>query len=242
MMQNNVLDHENGDLSQPSPSGAPGAPGAVERAVGRSLEPRREAALEEVRRLVDAAQTLIRRDGRLEPRVSEIVRAAGLSNQAFYRHFRSKHELLAAVLDDGLGQLAAYLEHRMAAAGTPTDAVREWVRGMLAQASNPDAADATRPFALGRERLAEHCPAEVRESELRLTALLESAIARAAEAGELPQAQPAADAEALYHLVMGWMQARLRDGGVTPEAEASLEGFAMAGLRRAGAGAGAEGA
>jgi AcrR family transcriptional regulator len=223
-MQNNILDRENED---------PRA-GAVERAVGRSLEPRREAALGEVRRLVEAAQVLIRRDGRLEPRVSEIVRAAGLSNQAFYRHFRSKHELLAAVLDDGLTRLADYLEHRMSRAPTATEAVREWVRGMLSQASNAEAAEATRPFALGRERLAEHCPAEVRESELRLTALLQGAIARAAEAGELPRAEPAADAEALYHLVMGWMQGRLRDGAATPEAAAALESFALAGLRRAG--------
>ena len=46
-------------------------------------------------------------DGRdIDPRVSDIVaRRPGLSNQAFYRHFRGKDELLVAVLDDGRQRL-----------------------------------------------------------------------------------------------------------------------------------------
>ena len=67
----------------------------AERAM-RTLTPRYETYTAEVRRLLDAGFEVMRRTGNVNPRVSEIVRDAGLSNQAFYRHFASKDELLVA--------------------------------------------------------------------------------------------------------------------------------------------------
>ncbi|HEV2309163.1 MAG TPA: TetR/AcrR family transcriptional regulator, partial [Acidimicrobiia bacterium] len=55
----------------------------VERAVAaRTLEDRAAAYADEVRRLLEAAYTVMRRTGSLDPRVSDIVATAGLSNQA----------------------------------------------------------------------------------------------------------------------------------------------------------------
>ena len=208
-----------------------GGASAADRAIERSLARRRATYAEEVDRLVAATFQLIRKTGELEPRVSEIVSEAGLSNQAFYRHFRSKHELLVAVLDAGSQQLAGYLEHRMVQAASPLAAVRAWIRGMLQQALDPDAAEATRPFALARGRLAESFPEEVALSELRLTGPLRDAIAAGRERGVLPTADPERDAESLYHLAMGWMQSRLLERGeATEEGAARLEAFALAGL------------
>ncbi len=206
-------------------------PSAADRAVERSLAGRRAVVADEIERLVSATFGLIRRSGELEPRVSEIVHGAGLSNQAFYKHFRSKHELLVAVLDAGISQLASYLEHRMAEAAEPVEAVRAWIRGMLQQALDPEAAAATRPFALARGRLAERFPEEVALSERRLTEPLRAAIARGQADGRFPGADPAHDAEALYHLAMGWMQARLLEPRpVDAGSAARLERFALAGL------------
>ena len=199
----------------------------MDQAVERGLRERRASASDEVRRLVDAALSLIQRTGDLEPRVSEIVKQAGLHNQAFYRHFRSKHELLVAVLDQGIGLLASYLRHRMDGAGTPHERVREWLRGMLEQVLSPVAAEATRPFVLARGRLAEAYPDEVRESERQLTAPLREAL----QAGLSPD--PEREAETLYLLAMGWVQSRLLDStAVSREDAAALEAFAMAGLAR----------
>lgn len=181
---------------------------------------------------MQATLALIRERGELEPPVAAIVRRARLSNQTFYRHFRSKHELLVAVLDHGIALLADYLEARMAAAPDPVERVRAWVRGMLAQALDVRGAEATRPFALARGRLARHYPDEVARSEQRLAALARRAIAEAKAAGDLPDAEPDADAEALYHLAMGWLEARLRSGEPAERRQASrLEAFAMAGLK-----------
>jgi len=211
----------------------PESASAARRVAERSLAGRRASAEAEIRRLIAAALELIRRDGRLEPRVGEIVRGAGLSNQAFYRHFRSKRELLVAVLDEGVGLLAGYLEHRMEGAATPEQAVREWLRGILAQALDPRGAESTRPFVLGRGHLAEAFPADVAASEGRIAALVRPAIAAAVASGRWSGADPERDAEALYHLAMGWVQARLQES-VPPRLEdaRALEAFALAGLAR----------
>jgi AcrR family transcriptional regulator len=200
--------------------------------VDRALARQRDAYAAEADRLVQAALGLIRERGELEPPVAAIVRRARLSNQAFYRHFRSKHELLVAVLDHGIALLAEYLAARMAKAPSGAERVRAWLRGMLEQALHPRGAEATRPFVLARGRLARHYPEEVALSEQRLTALVRDAIAAAKQAGELPDADPAADAESLYHLAMGWLEARLASGEPADRAQAArVEAFAMAGLR-----------
>jgi AcrR family transcriptional regulator len=232
-MENDVLD--SGDSGSSGFGGAAtGAGSAVERAVARSLEARRAAVATEVRKLVEAALVLIQRTGDVQPRVSEIVREAGLSNQAFYKHFRSKHELLVAVLDEGVRILASYLAHRMGEATSPREQVREWIRGMLEQALDAQGAQATRPFVGARARLAESLPEEVARSERQLTELLSGAIARAVVAGELPDAIPDRDAESIYHLAMGWVETRLKEPArATREDAERLEAFALAGVARA---------
>ncbi len=103
---------------------------------------RREAAYaQEVRRLLDAALGVMRECGTTSrPRVADIVAAAGLSNDAFYRHFRSKDALVAALVDDGALRLRSYLEHQMAKASTPDVQVRIWVEGVMSQAEGEVAA------------------------------------------------------------------------------------------------------
>ena len=142
------------------PAGAElgGEPPVAERVASRTLSVRSEAYADEVRRLVAAGYAVMRRTGTLDPRVQDIVREAGLSNQAFYRHFRGKDELLVAILDDGQRQLLTYLEHRMAGAEPAAARVRAWVAGVMEQARNRAAADNTRPFAINNARLAARDP------------------------------------------------------------------------------------
>ncbi|MGW5384365.1 TetR/AcrR family transcriptional regulator [Nocardia sp. NPDC003963] len=96
----------------------------------------------EIRRLLDAALEQVRRCGaNTRPRVADIVAAAGLSNDAFYRHFRSKDALMAAVLADGAERLARYVAHRMSKETEPRARIRCWVAAILAQAEPALAAD-----------------------------------------------------------------------------------------------------
>jgi AcrR family transcriptional regulator len=113
----------------------------AERIAQRSVAKRGANYTTEVRRLLDAGLEVMREcstDSR--PRVSDIVTAAGLSNEAFYRHFPSKDALVAAILEDGAARLRGYLEHQMAKESDPARQVRRWVEGVLAQAADPDIA------------------------------------------------------------------------------------------------------
>jgi AcrR family transcriptional regulator len=203
------------------------------RSVDRSIEGRRAVYEDEVRRLVDASFGLARESGSLEPRVGEIVARAGLSNQAFYKHFRSKDELLLAVLDQGIRLLRGYLEHRMAKARTPVRRIQQWVSGVAEQALNPESAASTRPFALSRVRLAEQFPEEVTRSEAQLSEMLLAAIVEAREAGEIGPGDARRDAEVVYNLSMGWIERKLAAPQPPRRADADhLIEFAMHGLRR----------
>jgi AcrR family transcriptional regulator len=190
----------------------------------RTLRDRTDAYQEEVRRLVDAAYAVMRRTGNLDPRVSDIVREAGLSNQAFYRHFRGKDELLLAVLDDGQQRLESYLATRMARADAGADTVRAWIEGVLEQARNTDAADNTRPFAANAVRIADRFPTEHSASRERLLAPLRAAVA---DAG----GDPAHDADAIYQLAFGRMQDALVRRETPDAAETEhLVAFALRGM------------
>jgi AcrR family transcriptional regulator len=203
------------------------------RSVDRAIERRRAAYEEEVRRLLQAGFELVRREGVLEPRVDEIVAEAGLSNQAFYRHFRSKDELLLALLDDGICTLRSYVDHRMSKARTPERKIRSWIAGVLEQALNEDAASATRPFTVSRARLAERFPEEVRESEAQLTALLRAAIQEAVDAGQLEHADPQRDSEIISNLARGWWERKLSEAVPAKRADSEhLIAFALHGLKR----------
>ena len=186
-----------------------------------------------VHRLVEASFALIRETGSLEPRVAAIVERAGLSNQAFYRHFGSKDELLLCVLDEGFRLLADHLEHRMALAQGAEAKIRAWLGGVLAQALDTDAAAATRPFAVSRARLSDLFPDEVEEAERDLVRPLRDVLADAVESGTLPNANPERDADTLHTLAMGWVQRRLSLRAPASRADADhLVDFALAGLRR----------
>jgi AcrR family transcriptional regulator len=208
--------------------------GPVAARSARRAIARREADHDDaVRRLVAASFALIRETGSLEPSVAAIVDRAGLSNQAFYRHFESKDELLLGVLDEGFHVLASYLAHRIAQAPGAEAKIRAWISGVLEQALQGDSAAATRPFAVSRARLAELFPDEVEASERALVEPLRGALAEAVASGALPHADPDRDAEAIYTLAIGWVQRVLtrREPGSRAEAEHLVE-FALAALRR----------
>jgi AcrR family transcriptional regulator len=142
----------------------------------RALAGRRDQYAAEVRKLLDAAFVVMRRTGSIDPQVREIVRVAGLSNQAFYRHFPSKDALLLSVLADGRRQLVSYLERRLRDTDDPEQQLQRFIDGVMAQARDAEAADATRPFAINGNRLAAEFPDEVAASRRELLDLLRPSV------------------------------------------------------------------
>ena len=175
----------------------------AEALADRALDERRAAYAEEVRRFIDAAYAVMRATGDIDPRVGDVVRTAGLSNQAFYRHFKSKDALLLAVLTDGQQRLLATLQTRMARVEPGAAQVAAWIEGVMAQARNLEAAENTRPFAINGARIADRFPDEWSASRERLMAPLRAAVA---DAG----GDPDRDADAIYHVTFGEMEDALK--------------------------------
>jgi AcrR family transcriptional regulator len=123
------------------------APSKAEEAVQRSLRRRQSAAQVEVERLIEVGRDLF--GSGENPRVSDIVKTAGVSIEAFYRYFGSKGEFVAAVAEDGSRRVASYVAHKMEGVDDPTKRLHAGVSALMSQASNPELAAAARNI-LGR--------------------------------------------------------------------------------------------
>ena len=209
------------------PPGEPQLASDVARSIAqRSRAAREQRYLEEVRRLLDAGLEVMRVCGTASsPRVADIVAAAGLSNDAFYRHFGSKEALVAAILEDGTLRLSGYLHHQMAKATTPEAQVRRWVAGVLAQAGDEAVAETTRAVMWNGGSVSERAGLGQPSTAAALAPLLEGPFAA------LGSSAPGADALLCAHAVVGLLSDHLhrRSRPTRREVDRTYE-FCMAAL------------
>ncbi len=201
----------------------PGAlPPVAARVVRRALAARESVYNSEVQRLLDAGLSLMS-DGERSPRVMDIVKRAGLSNQAFYRHFESKDELVVALFDFGIYRLDGYLRHQVEKAATPIDQLRVWIRGVLSQA-RPAVAAPTRA-ALAAFRLLP-ADSQVRQKPPAGMDVLTEVLTR------LGSSDPGRDANAIGLLTFGRLDQLLWSGPASKADEEYVFDFCAAALRR----------
>jgi len=83
-----------------------------EAAIELAARPKRVVKAPAVRRaeLIDCAQALFLAKGYEKTTINDVIAAAALSKGAFYHHFKSKEELLAAIAARFAGQALAYAE------------------------------------------------------------------------------------------------------------------------------------
>lgn len=180
------------------------APDVAARIAQRTLARRGAEYAGEVRRLLDAGLEVMRGCGTSSrPRVADIVAAAGLSNDAFYRHFRSKDALVAAILEDGAERLRSYLAHQMTKEATPRGKVRRWVRGVLSQAVDEDSAATTLAVLWNADSLGEGLTSGRPSASGPLATLLREPFA------ELGSPAPELDASLAAHATVGVLADRL---------------------------------
>lgn len=100
---------------------------------------------DEVQRLLDAGLAVMARSGTsASPRVADIVSEAQVSNDAFYRHFSSKEDLVLAVAEAGAERLVSYVSHQMSKHPDPHRQITTWVSCIMQQAADPSIAEPTR--------------------------------------------------------------------------------------------------
>jgi AcrR family transcriptional regulator len=83
------------------------------------------------RTIVAAAAEALREQGVRGLSVAAVLDRAELSTRAFYRHFESKDQLVAAVFLEMAHTEKRRLQRKMAKAGDPVEAVAAWIDGRL---------------------------------------------------------------------------------------------------------------
>lgn len=194
------------------------------RATDRRLRRQRLSAEDEVDRILGVALGLIERSAPGMPAVSEIVAAAGISNQTLYRTFGSKDELILAVLERGVMRVAESIRLRMAELDDPREQILAWVRIVLRQVSARSAAETSRSV-LGYLHQAGAIEGANQIDLLRpVTMLLAGPLVVLGR-------DPVIDGACVSDLVLGAMRRHLWDSSVpSPEEVEAVERFLLRGL------------
>jgi AcrR family transcriptional regulator len=159
-------------------------PAWKQRAVERSTRAAKQRAEQRVQRFLDAAQSLITREGTTDFTVQQVVEASNQSLRSFYQHFDGKHELLLALFEDALRRATDQIRAAASVPEDPLDRVKVAVQ-LLFELSRPDPG-AKRPlFSEFAPRLLISHPTEVRGAHAPLLALLSELLTEAENAGKL---------------------------------------------------------
>ncbi|WP_143545788.1 TetR/AcrR family transcriptional regulator [Rhodococcus sp. 14-2470-1a] len=195
----------------------------------RVAKPGRQASYDdEVRQLIVATQTVMLRIGRTEqPRVADIVREAGMSNQAFYRHFRSRDDVIVATYEQGLLTIHSYLERKVLGANGLDQRIRAWIDGVLAQIEDATLSELSTTIMWNLGQIARNNSDIKPVGRARILDLLTTVLTEA----EVVNADRTA--QFVHTLVMGMTTTYLESGDrPTPEDREHLSQFCLDGITR----------
>ena len=199
------------------------------RQLRRAASPARQEAYDaEVRTLIRATSEVMLRKGCTEvPKVSEIVHEAGITNQAFYRHFRSRDDVIVATYEQGMLSVYSYLRHRVGKKSSWQDKLDAWIDGILAQIEDPRLADLSAVIQWNVAQIAREKTEIEPMGRERIRALLVSILT------ESGVADPERQALFVDNLVTGTASHYMDTGRQpTPDDRKALLRFCLAGLGR----------
>jgi AcrR family transcriptional regulator len=209
---------------------------AVGRVADRTVSPARARAEVEAGTLVEAALTVLRRQGAAGLTVAEVLAEAGLSTRAFYRHFASKDELLVALFDADTEVVAARVDTAIDSTSDPEAALEVWIDQQLALAYAPRRSKRTQVLWAEGQRLQYEFPEEFARIEARVLAPLERVLEAGRTDGSFPTTEPARDARSIHAVTWALVEARLSgDGTDLATARAHVLRFCLPALGAAAA-------
>jgi AcrR family transcriptional regulator len=144
--------------------------------------------------LVAAATKAVREEGVRALSVANVLERAGLGTRAFYRHFESKDQLVAAVFLDMAKTESERLRARMADARDPVAAVVAWIDGRLDLAFNDDVQSDLRRMSLEAQSQMFASPEVVGAAYAEILVPLVEQLDRGRSAGRFVDVDPGADA------------------------------------------------
>jgi AcrR family transcriptional regulator len=190
------------------------------------------AEVSEWSRIMDAAYRCLASSNGGSVSVTDILRTAGLSTRAFYRHFESKDNLLLAMFRRDSERVLTELQSSATAAADPRDALRNWIEGFLRLTIQSRRRQ--RVLILSSEELmrANGYAAERARSMAAHQAGIAQILHRGLEDGSFPLAEPGPDARAIRAVLSEAFTELMSNSATMTAAEAADEvtGFAFRAL------------
>jgi AcrR family transcriptional regulator len=165
--------------------------------------------------ILRAAYRLIGRGPYVTVSVAEILDGAGLSTRAFYRHFRSKDELILTMYRIAADRVASELSDVVASADGPTAALEAWIHHQLSVVYDVRRARQTSVLTSLEARAAVGFDQVNQASEAVRRTILTEMIRQGRRDGTFPLvSDPEEDARAVMSVVGGILTAKLAGQGV----------------------------
>jgi AcrR family transcriptional regulator len=150
------------------------------------------------REILAAASIALREHGVRGLSVATVLERANLSTRAFYRHFDSKEELVAAVFLETARIEKRRLRRRMAAATTEIEAVTAWIDGRLDLAFDDSIGSDLRSLSMEAQS---QSPGLVQPAYAEMLKPLRDALQRGVQAGVFHRIDPVTDAQFIHGVV-----------------------------------------
>jgi AcrR family transcriptional regulator len=199
-----------------------------------SVQVSRRRSVGQARVIVEAARRLVAEKG-ADFTTRDLIREAGIATQTFYRYFASKDQLLLAVIEDLLTDVAAALEQEARGIEDPVERLRSHVTRTVLSPGKFSAFGGAQFMAVERWRLQQAYPEEMKLARQPFVDLIQREIDAAAAVGLLDPPNPANSAWFVAELITAvhyhhaFMPAREPVEQVMEE----LWAFCLAGLRPA---------
>ncbi|WP_428646186.1 TetR/AcrR family transcriptional regulator [Roseibium sp.] len=165
--------------------------------------PRPDMSAERIPQILQAAMEVFARDGLASARMEDIAKRAGISKATVYLYFKTKEDLVSALLDAFLEEALAELQASSEAGGSPASALMNWSSKTTARLT------ATKAYAnLGLEFMALAARHAATKAALATyyeayTDAVEDLIASGVASGEFRQVNSAEAAKSLVALLEG---------------------------------------
>jgi len=153
------------------------------------------------RALLAAASASLREHGVQGLSIATVLQHAQLSTRAFYRHFESKDELVAAVFLDMAKAEKRRLKRKMAAADDPADAVAAWIDGRLDLAFSESIKSDLRRMSLEAQSQRFAAPELIQPAYAEMLEPLIDQIQRGLEQGVFHDVEPTSAAQSIQGVV-----------------------------------------
>jgi AcrR family transcriptional regulator len=161
---------------------------------------------------VDAASKTLREQGVRGLGIAAVLNGAAVGTRAFYRHFSSKDELVAALFLEMARVEERRLRRRMASATTEIGAVAAWIDGRLDLAFDDNIKSDLRRVSLEAQSQMFAYPNMVQPAYEQLLKPLAAALQRGLRHGVFHHIDPVTDAQAIHAVVWAGIERQWATG------------------------------